>query len=130
LDLQNQNPAIIKEVRGLGMMVGLEYEHEFMGPMMSDALAKEGVFAVYSGNAPQVMRFMIPITVSNDEMDDIITAIRNALKNMKTLLPLALVAARIPGMLKVLNSEAFQIGLFGLIHGVTDFGRKITGRRN
>lgn len=115
LDLRRDNPRIIKEVRGVGMMVGLEYVHEFMGPMMSDALAKHGVFAIYSGNAPQVMRFMIPITITAAEMDAIINAIGAAVKDMKTLLPFALAAVRLPGVLKLLNNEHVQASLFSFL---------------
>ncbi len=112
-DLRRENPRIIKEVRGLGLMVGIEYVHEFMGPMMSDALARHGVFAAYSGNAPQVMRFMVPITVTEEDMDAIVDAIRAAVKDMKTLLPFALLAVKIPGVLNLLNNESVQASLFG-----------------
>jgi acetylornithine/succinyldiaminopimelate/putrescine aminotransferase len=115
LELQRDNPTIIREVRGLGLMVGLEYKHEFMGPMMSDALARHGVFAAYSGNAPQVMRFMIPITVTDEEVGAVIDAIRAAVKDMKSLLPAALFAAKIPGILKLLNNEKVQAALFGFV---------------
>ena len=114
-DLARENPGLIREVRGTGLMIGLEYVHEFMGPMMSDALAKRSVFAAYSGNARQVMRFMVPITITDAEMDDLIAAISGALADMKRLLPLALPAAKIPGVLPLLNNERFQTWLFGLL---------------
>lgn len=114
-DLRRENPRIIKEVRGLGLMVGIEYVHEFMGPMMADALAKRGVFAIYSGNAPQVMRFMVPITINDEEMGELTAAIRAAVKDMRALLPFALPAVRIPGALKLLNNEKVQVGLFSFL---------------
>ncbi len=114
-DLMADNPKIIKEVRGIGLMVGLEYLHEFMGPMMSDALAKRGVFAAYSGNAPQGMRFMLPLTVSDAELDEVIFAIRSAIVDMKRILPIALLAARVPPVLRLLNREDVQVKVFGLL---------------
>lgn len=123
-ELQRENPNIIREVRGLGLMVGLEYVHEFMGPMMADALAEQSVFAAYSGNAPQVMRFMPPITLTDAELDGIIAAIRGALRKMKTLLPLALVAARVPGVLGLLNDERVQTWVFGLLRRIEDATRR------
>ena len=127
-DLMRANPKIIKEVRGIGLMVGLEYVEEFLGPMMSDALAKHGVFAAYSGNAPQVMRFMVPITVSDAELDDIIAAIQGAVKDMKTLLPVALLAAKIPGVLNLLNNEKIQTNLFTQVRKAENLWRRVTGR--
>ncbi len=127
LRLRERNPKIIKDVRGIGLMVGIEYIHEFMGPMMSDALAKHGVFAAYSGNAPQVMRFMAPITINDQEMDLLIEAIEGAVKDMKILLPLALPAARIKPLRDLLNSEKFQTSLFGIIRKVEDGVKRVGG---
>jgi len=108
-------------VRGLGLMVGIEYVHEFMGPMMSDALARHGVFAAYSGNAPQVMRFMVPITVSEAELEEVIAAIRESVRDMMTLLPAALLAVRVPGVLRLLNNERAQMALFGLLRSIEEW---------
>ncbi len=126
LEMKRQNPKIIKDIRGIGLMVGIEYIHEFLGPMMADALAKHGVFAAYSGNAPQVMRFMAPITISEEELEELIEAISGALKDMKTLLPLALPAAKIPALLRLLNSEAVQTRLFGAMRSMEDGVKKLT----
>lgn len=126
--LMRENPKIILEVRGLGLMVGLEYVEEFMGPMMSDALARHGVFAAYSGNAPQVMRFMVPITVTDNEMEQIIAAIQAAVADMKKLLPVALLASKIPGVLKLLNNEKVQITLFYLLRKIEDSLKPAKGK--
>jgi hypothetical protein len=118
--LKEENPRIIKEVRGRGLMVGIEYLHEFMGPLMSDALSKQGIWAAYSGNAPQVMRFMLPLTVSEQEMRSVIAGIRAAVDSVRWLMPLALPAVKVPGVLPLLNDEMVQIRLFGLLRTVED----------
>jgi acetylornithine/succinyldiaminopimelate/putrescine aminotransferase len=124
MELQRAQPQVIQDVRGLGLMLGIEYCHEFLGPMMSDALAKHGVFAAYSGNAPQVMRFMVPTTVNAEEMDRIIVAIRDAIADMKRVLPIALLAAKVPPVLKLLNNEHVQIAVFGLLRRIEDLTTK------
>jgi acetylornithine/succinyldiaminopimelate/putrescine aminotransferase len=129
LGLRAKHPNIIKEVRGRGLMIGIEYIHEFMGPMMSDALAKHGVFAAYSGNAPQVMRFMPPIVVNDAEMEAILEAVRAAVSDMRKLLPLALPAAKIPPVLRMLNSERAQVVLFGALRRVEDLFSGLKGGR-
>ena len=125
--LMTENPKIIKEVRGIGLMVGIEYIHEFLGPLMSDALAKRGVFAAYSGNAPQVMRFMLPLTVDDDELGQVIAAIRGAVADMKRILPVALIAAKIPPVLKLLNRADVQTRVFGALRQVEDFADRVRG---
>ena len=123
------NPRIVKEVRGLGLMLGIEYIHEFLGPLMSDALARRGVFAAYSGNAPQVMRFMIPLTATAEEVAKLADAIRGAVEDMRRILPLALPAARIPVLLRLLNNERVQTRLFGGLRRVDDAFSRIIRRR-
>jgi len=124
-EIQRENPKIIKEVRGLGLMLGIEYIHEFMGPMMSDALAKHGVFAAYSGNAPQVMRFMMPIVAVEEDVRAVAEAIRLAIRDMRTLLPLALPAARIPWVLRILNNERVQTVSFNALRSLEDLYRAL-----
>jgi acetylornithine/succinyldiaminopimelate/putrescine aminotransferase len=119
-ELRRENPKMIREVRGIGLMVGIEYLHEFMGPMMSDALAQNGIFAAYSGNAPQVMRFMVPIVISEAEMDDVIRRIRAAVATMKRLLPFALPLVKIPALLQLLNNEKVQTAIFSLVRRIED----------
>ncbi|MCU0844635.1 MAG: aminotransferase class III-fold pyridoxal phosphate-dependent enzyme [Spirochaetes bacterium] len=126
-DIRRENPAIIREVRGLGLMIGIEYIHEFMGPMMSDALAKNGVFAAYSGNAPQVMRFMPPLVASDEDIDEIIAATRAAVGAMKSILPIALPAARVPFLLNLLNNERVQTLLFNWLRSAEDLVERIPG---
>jgi acetylornithine/succinyldiaminopimelate/putrescine aminotransferase len=74
-----QHPESISEMRGKGLMIGIEYRHEFMGMLMADCLSKTGIFAAYSGNAPQVMRFMLPLTVTEDDIDDFLKRFRKAM---------------------------------------------------
>jgi acetylornithine/succinyldiaminopimelate/putrescine aminotransferase len=118
IQLMAENPKIIGEVRGRGLMVAVEYLHEFMGPLMSDALSKRGVWAAYSGNAPQVMRFMPPITVTKAEMAAVIAAVRAAVDSVKWLMPIVLPAAKVPGVLPLLNNELVQTRLFGLLRSL------------
>jgi putrescine aminotransferase len=129
-DLQRENPKIIKDVRGRGLMIGIEYLHEFMGPMMSDALAQNGLFAAYSGNAPQVMRFMLPLVITDEEMDRVIAIIGEAVATMKKLLPFALPAAKFPPVLRLLNSEKVQTVLFGWIRRIEDAVAALRGKQS
>ncbi|MFH1530063.1 MAG: aminotransferase class III-fold pyridoxal phosphate-dependent enzyme, partial [Pseudomonadota bacterium] len=128
-ELRSENPRIIKEVRGIGLMLGIEYIHEFLGPLMSDGLARRGVFAAYSGNAPQVMRFMVPLTVTRDEVGVLLDAIRGAVEDMGRILPVALPVAKIPALLRLLNDERVQTRLFGALRSIEDAVGRLLGRR-
>ncbi|MCK7477606.1 MAG: hypothetical protein M0C28_09105 [Candidatus Moduliflexus flocculans] len=50
-----------------------------------------------------------------------IRAIGRSVESMKMLLPIALPAAKIPGVLKLLNSERVQTVVFNWIRSLEDF---------
>ena len=45
---------------------------------------------------------------------------RSAIADMKRLLPFALLAARVPPVLRLLNREDVQVKLFGLLRSLED----------
>lgn len=110
-DLMRENPKIINEVRGRGMMIGIEYTREYMGVLMADCLARQGMFAIYSGNAPQVMRFQLPITATEEEVDEALDIIRQAVKTMKMYRLLLEPVSRIPVLRALVDNQDFLISL-------------------
>jgi putrescine aminotransferase len=121
IKLWNENPRIIKEVRGLGLMIGIEYQYEFVGAIMSECLSRQGIWAVFSGNAPQVMRFQVPITVTREEIEDILEKIRCALKNLRKYLVVLIPLSRISFIRHLLNNVHMQIIAFNLIRDIEEF---------
>ncbi len=121
LELQRENSDIIKEVRGVGLMIGMEYEYEFVGALMAECLAKQGVWAAYSGNAPQVMRFQIPITASLEDVEDLLSKIRSAVRAMRWYLFLLLPLARVPLFRGILDNLKVQIFSFNLVRDIEEF---------
>lgn len=121
IKLWNENPRIIKEVRGLGLMIGIEYQYEFVGAIMSECLSRQGIWAVFSGNAPQVMRFQVPITVTREEIEDILEKIRCALKNLRKYLVVLIPLSRNSFIRRLLNNVHMQIIAFNLIRDIEEF---------
>jgi putrescine aminotransferase len=78
------HPEVISEVRGLGLMAGIEYAEDSMGPRMSYHLADHGVLAVYSGNQPSVMRLMPSLVVGEDEVDFLLEALDAACVDLES----------------------------------------------
>lgn len=109
--IRNENPGIICEVRGRGMMLGIEYTREYMGVLMADCLARQGMFAVYSGNAPQVMRFQLPLTATADEIDRTVHIIRKAVATMKLFLLLLVPLSKLPYAGRLLDNQAFLVSI-------------------
>lgn len=118
--LKDENPNLIMEVRGRGLMLGIQYTHEYMGALMADSLAKHGIFAVYSGNQPQVMRFMMPLTATPEDIRESLRIIESGLATMKKFLPLTAPISKIPLLRGVLNNIKVQITLFDWIRFFED----------
>ncbi len=119
--LWKDNPQIIKEVRGLGLMIGIEYQYEFIGALMSDCLSREGIWAVFSGNAPQVMRFQVPLTVTREEIDDILEKVRLAVIRLRKYLVILLPLSRIRFIRRLLDNVHVQIIAFNLMRDTEEF---------
>jgi acetylornithine/succinyldiaminopimelate/putrescine aminotransferase len=81
--IAEENPSYIREVRGLGLMVGVEYVEDSLGPRMSYHLAQHGVLAIYSGNQPSVMRLMPSLVIEEPQVEYLIDAFRSALADLK-----------------------------------------------
>lgn len=60
------------ELRHRGLMMGLELESELAGMMAMKLMYDAGVFTVYAGNEPKVLQFLPPLTITDDELDDLI----------------------------------------------------------
>ncbi len=81
-DLRAKYPAILAEHRRKGLMMGLQYVHESMGPRMSLELSKRGVIAVFSGNDPRVMRLMPSLVIEPGDVKTILEALDGAMAAM------------------------------------------------
>ncbi|MCG8688721.1 MAG: aspartate aminotransferase family protein [Desulfobacterales bacterium] len=107
--IMEKNASIIKEIRGKGLMIGIEYTQEFMGVLMADCLSNSGIFAAYSGNAPQVMRFMFPLTVTETQVDEFLTRFKKAVSIQRFYLFFLLPLSKIPIVRKWLNEDDILI---------------------
>ena len=77
--LRHRFPGLVREVRRLGLMIGLEYTDDSLGPRMSRELAREGVIAIFSANHSSVMRIMPPLVIQPDQVDEVLAAFERAM---------------------------------------------------
>ena len=74
-DLLARYPELLLEVRRMGLMMGLQYTNDSIGPRMSYQLAQNGVMAIYTGNEPSVMRLMPSLVITPGEVDFVLEAL-------------------------------------------------------
>ncbi len=111
VELMQEYPKLIKEIRGIGLMLAIEYRYDFLGSMMSDALNREGMFAAFSGNAPQVMRFMLSPVLTDEETEEVLAIVHRALKRLAAQADTVISFSKIPFLGKLLDNEKLMVKL-------------------
>lgn len=69
-------PAVVREARGLGLLVGVELTHEGYGGFIIPEMLKAGVTAAWTLNQQRVIRLEPPLIVNSGEIDRALTALR------------------------------------------------------
>ena len=69
-------PAVVREVRGLGLVVGVELANEGYGGWIIPEMLKAGVTAAWTLNAQRVIRLEPPLIVTEDEVERALAALR------------------------------------------------------
>jgi putrescine aminotransferase len=69
-------PAVVREARGLGLLVGVELTHEGYGGFIIPEMLKAGVTAAWTLNQQRVIRLEPPLVVTAAEVDRALTALR------------------------------------------------------
>src|SRR5690606_1329365 len=64
-----QFPQVIGEVRGRGLMIGMELTREVLGGVIIADIVQNGLLAIHSLNNDRVMRFLPPAVVTEDQID-------------------------------------------------------------
>lgn len=81
--VREKYPEIVAEVRGLGLMLGVEMTQEKFGGSIIMEMSKRKVIGVYTLNKPKVIRFEPPLVINEQEMDICISAFEEAAKETR-----------------------------------------------
>ena len=81
LDLQVRYPGTIREVRGRGLMIGLEFMSDELGGLILSELIAGGVLTAFTLNNLQVTRIEPPLTIERPELDQLIAVLETALQS-------------------------------------------------
>jgi acetylornithine/succinyldiaminopimelate/putrescine aminotransferase len=66
-------------IRRRGMFMGLAFDDPGGGLTATQAVIGHGVFAIYANNDPSVLQFLPPLVISDDEVDDLVRRMWDAL---------------------------------------------------
>jgi putrescine aminotransferase len=79
-------PALLTEVRGLGLMIGVEFTDSDVGKLAIGALVRQGVVAAYTLNNPKVMRFQPPLVITDAQIARVLAAFDAAMTEVSEML--------------------------------------------
>ena len=84
--VQSEHPQILKEARGLGLMLGVEFTDSDIGKVVIGALVHRGVVAAYTLNNPKVIRFEPPLIITRAQIDTVLETFSAAVSEALELL--------------------------------------------
>jgi len=84
--IQARYPEIVAEVRGRGLMIGLEFAMDEVGELVVAQLLKRGVCVAYALNNPRVLRFEPPLVITEEQVERVIIAVDESLAETAELL--------------------------------------------
>ncbi|MGI5838252.1 MAG: aspartate aminotransferase family protein [bacterium] len=77
-EVQSRYPEVIAEVRGKGLLIGIEMTKPGVGGMIMSELIDRGILAVYTLNKPKVIRMEPPLVITTKQIDYVLEALDQA----------------------------------------------------
>lgn len=74
-DVQKRHPSMIKEVRGRGLLAGIEFAEDDIAALVITGCGRRDLLAAYSLNNPKVVRIEPPLVISESELDTAVSII-------------------------------------------------------
>jgi putrescine aminotransferase len=85
-ELRQRFPAAIAQVRGRGLLIGIEFAHEDIAGLVIAGLAQRRIIAAYTLNNPRVIRLEPPLVIAADVLDRVLSAFGEAVEHVVGLL--------------------------------------------
>jgi putrescine aminotransferase len=74
-EVQARHPDAVTEVRGKGLMIGVEFAVKDVAELTINGMAQRGVIAAYTLNNPKVIRIEPPLIISKSQVDQAVNAL-------------------------------------------------------
>lgn len=85
-EVKEAQPDLLADVRGIGLMLGVEFTMDEVAELVIAHMLKRGVIAAYTLNNPKVIRFEPPLIISEAEVDRAVNAFGEAIEETASLL--------------------------------------------
>lgn len=85
MQLSRRYPSLKLTVRGMGLMMGLEFKDEMTSLFLVKIFFDNGIYVVYSGNDKKVVQFLPSLIITKKQGEEIIKLIERSFKTMTGL---------------------------------------------
>ncbi len=85
-EMQNRHPDFVVDVRGKGLMIGVEFATDEACELTVGQMLKGGMCAAYTLNNPRVIRLEPPLIISDDQVHTAVEILEQALTDVSQLL--------------------------------------------
>ena len=82
IELQEDFKNLIREVRGVGLLLGVEFFTEELGTRVAKDLFEAGVLTAHTMNNPKVIRIEPPLIISEEEIHEAVVRFRKVLESL------------------------------------------------
>lgn len=77
-DIARRHPTVLKEVRGRGLMIGMETASLGVGGALMSELFDRAVVAVYTYNNERVLRMLPPLVITEGQLQEVLDRLEQA----------------------------------------------------
>jgi putrescine aminotransferase len=77
--IRREYPYFLKEIRGRGLMIGVEFRDSDVGALFIGEMSARGVLTAFGLNQQEMMRLEPPLTINREQVNECLTAFRESL---------------------------------------------------
>jgi putrescine aminotransferase len=81
--LQEKHPKAIQEVRGKGLLIGIEMHSEALGATLAERLYGARILVANALNKPEVIRIEPPLNIPEPYIDRLVEALDTSLAGLR-----------------------------------------------
>ncbi len=85
-ELQGKYPDIVTDVRGMGLLIGIEFPDDDIGGLFISAIVSRHILVGFTLNNPKVIRIEPPLDIDDETIDFVLTCVDAALEDVRELL--------------------------------------------
>lgn len=85
-EVASRHTDLVREVRGRGLMIGVEFSMDEVGELCVAQMLKRGMCAAYTLNNPRVIRFEPPLIINEDQIEFACNTLDDALTETSEVL--------------------------------------------